>query len=169
MIAKAQNYIDSTNKFFLVSYQGCLTHSVIKSLAYSSINEMEKQEESKNNKFKMLFAINEFLQNVQIHTDYNKISNAFVFYKHETGYGLTTVNYIDNSKIEYLRQNLNFINNLNNSEVSDLYKAQLKSRKNKIGLLNVRKRLKEKIDFEIKEVDNQKSTLILNIRITNIN
>jgi len=53
--------------------------------------------------------------------------------------------------------------------VSDLYKAQLKSRKNKIGLLNVRKRLKEKIDFEIKEVDSQNATLILNIKITNIN
>ena len=117
----------------------------------------------------MLFAINEFLQNLQVHADYNKISNAFVFYKHETGYGLTTINYIDNSKVQYLEQNLNFINNLSSPEVAHLYKEQLKTRRNKIGLLNVRKRLKEKIDFEINEIDNIKSTLILNIKITNIN
>ena len=99
----------------------------------------------------------------------NLINVKFNLSLTENTFQVSIENYIENSKIENLNKKINYVNDLNPDEVKELYKSLI--RKNRIsdqggagiGIIEIAKISKQKINYSFTNIDNQHS--IFNMRI----
>ncbi len=138
---------------------------------------IEKQMASSNHlKRKMYNILIEMFQNISKHgSDYQLTKNGRpgLFYISETDndYYFTTGNYIKNEDIKSLHKRLNDVNNLDANGVEDFYKRHLfdfdinfEARVG-LGLIDLRIKSGEKLDFDFIKVDNANSFYTLRVKI----
>ncbi len=131
-----------------------------------------------SNKNKIFNIIVELLQNVVNHADdyeiNKKLGHYGIFYIAEKDDYLivTTGNYIKNEKIDTVRKNLEYINTLSVRELTEKHRDILRVFKNGtpkinagLGLINLRMKTREKINYSFVKVDDDYSFISIEIRL----
>jgi len=115
----------------------------------------------------------EMLQNISKHAD--NISNeidwkpgVFIITETSDSYVLISGNYILNEKVEKLKQNIEFVNNLDYSSLVQEFNLHLQdfdinSRKRGLGLLDLKKKSKENLNYNFHQIDENISFFMLQI------
>ena len=140
---------------------------------------LEKRLKGKaSNKNKIFNIIVELLQNIVSHADdyeiNNKLGHYGIFYIAEKNDYLliTTGNYVRNEKIDLIRDNLDSINSLSIRELTERHRNILKvfksgGNKNQtgLGLINLRMKTREKINYSFVKVDDNFSFISIEVRM----
>ncbi len=127
---------------------------------------------------KLFNIIVELLQNIVRHADDYKLDNISghygIFYiaENDKYFFVTTGNYIRKEKIKQLKDYLEYINSLSIKELIklhyDVLKSYVTSQKNKqkgLGLIDIRIKTKEKINFYFDEVDQYFAFFSIEVKI----
>ncbi len=136
---------------------------------------LQSQTASKNKIFNIIV---ELVQNIVNHADdsipHNSEGHHGVFYIAEQGNNLiiTTGNYIKNEKINKVKDLLNKINSLSIKELNEKHRDILKSFKNNqkyeqagLGLINLRLKSRDKINFYFEKVDDKFSFFSIEVKL----
>jgi uncharacterized protein DUF6272 len=113
----------------------------------------------------------EMLQNIVKHAD-NKDANEgnpgiFFIIEKDNTYFLNTGNYILNSKLDALKTKIEYVNNLTEDELNDFYNKSLfnfeidNSKESGLGLIELRLKSKEKLNYSIHNIDDKISFFTL--------
>lgn len=123
----------------------------------------------------------EVLQNIEKHGD--NIHNMTdwkpgIVTIHQTGnnYYLTASNYIDNNKIDYLKNKIEVINSLSKDELNEFYRVNLldfdkeiTSKKTGLGYIDIRRRSGNNLVFDFIKIDEEHSIFFIQITIKDKN
>jgi len=123
----------------------------------------------------------EVLQNIEKHGD--NISNItdwkpgiVTIHKDENTYYLSASNYIENSKIDSLKEKIDKINSLNKNELNEYYRksllnfdTELTSKKTGLGYIDIRRRCGNGLFFDFIKLDNNYSIFFIQISINEKN
>ncbi len=128
---------------------------------------------------KMFSIVVEMLQNLVKHADHFQINNItgkygiFFILEINGDYILTTGNYIKNEKVKKLKEYVDFVNSLDNNELNKRYNTNLLSyseenKKNgaQLGLMDMRLKSRNKLQYYLNAVDNNFSFLTIGVRIS---
>ncbi len=138
---------------------------------------IERQMSSSSQlKRKMYNILIEMFQNISKHgLDYESVEDGkpglFCISETDNEYYFTTGNYIKNKDIKSLRGRLNYVNNLDTNGVEEFYKRRLfdfdinSDTRAGLGLIDLRIKSGEKLDFDFIKVDNANSFYTLRIKI----
>jgi hypothetical protein len=138
---------------------------------------IEKQmTNSSHLKRKMYNILIEMFQNISKHGHEYQLSEEgksglFYISEEENGYCLATGNYIKNVDIKSLRGRLNYVNNLDAEGLEDFYEKRLfdfdinSETRAGLGLIDLRIKSGEKLDFDFIKVDNANSFYTLRVKI----
>jgi hypothetical protein len=86
-------------------------------------------------------------------------------------YNISSGNKIDNSKIKRLEEHLNRINSLDEQELKCFYKERLRAVKDSeskgagLGLIDIARKSKNKIEYQIFPIDEDNSFIKINVKI----
>ena len=171
-----------TDQKILLAYEGKISHDVtlaFTELAETKLNISETDEMVTQRVYHVMV---ECLQNICKHADDEKTgefiepgSGIFLVGMNEEGYRVTTGNAIANSKIEYLSSTIDEINSLNKDELKAVYKKKLVENRLSdkggagLGLLDIARKTGQKIEYNIKPINDKTSFFLLNIIILKIN
>ncbi len=130
---------------------------------------------------KMFSIVVEMLQNLVKHADHFKINNItgkygiFFILEIKGDYILTTGNYIKNDKVQKLSKYIDFVNSLDNIELSKRYNTNLLSyseenTKNgaQLGIMDMRLKSQNKVQYYFNNVDNNFSFFTIGVRISSM-
>lgn len=138
---------------------------------------VEKQmSQISKTKRKMFNILIEMFQNITKHGaeyEQTKDGKSGIFYLAETRhhYCLTTGNYIENKNIRHLRGRLNYLNKLDIGELKDFFEKRLfdfdinSVSSAGLGLIDLRIKSEEKLDFDFVKVNNEHSFYSLRVKI----
>ncbi len=140
--------------------------SVLKSQKYSALAFKKR----------IISAMIELLQNIILHGKINingKESSPGIFYiskKNENIYKLNSVNYIEKTKIDKLKNKITVLNKMNDQEVEDFYNKQLfnfteDNDSAGLGLIELRMRSKNPLDFNFFDLDNNYSLFLITVTL----
>jgi len=124
---------------------------------------------------KLYHVLVELLQNISRH-GYSQSEfkeGIFSVSHNDEKYVISTGNYIENSKIEKLKEHLNKINSLNTDELTELYLHQLKYGDETadggagIGLIDIARLLTEKIDYSFAKISDNLSFFTIHVTLLN--
>ena len=134
----------------------------------SLIASLEKNiSENKDLKNKLFDIIAEMLQNIVKHgekTDDKLSGNPGIFYisQLKDHYLVTTGNYILNSDANNIES---FLNNLNNTPIEEIEKKYSTAKNKQLGLINIRKKTGNSIQFSIKSINDIHSFISLRVKL----
>lgn len=168
-----------SNGFSLV-YEGVFSHDIMKMFTSMAENNMDKQNEDKSVRRKVFHVMVECLQNMTKHSDdydfNDRIGNGmFIVGKKEGFWNIITANKIHKDKIEGLRRSIETINSLNQEELKNLYKKQIKegtlSDKGGagLGLIDIARKTGRKLDYQFLPLDDKENFFfLLKVKIATI-
>jgi hypothetical protein len=179
----------NTNKIYTFNYIKSLHQQIIKEnilLIYSNIFEQNSlvrlisvlQSQKYNAlafKKRIISAMVELLQNIILHGRIKIDGKTFspgIFYisKKQNIFYLNAVNYIRNEKIKTLKEKLETLNSLTDKEVEELYNEHLfdfsgNHRNAGLGLIELRMKSKNTIDFKFFEHNNKFSLFYMRVKL----
>ena len=136
---------------------------------------VENQMQDSTISIKIYNLMVELLQNISKHADnYSKEVNwkpgIFLITENKNNYTLITGNYINNKKVELLKNELNAINAMSFSEVVIDYNKRLQNfnlekGKSGLGLLDIKKKSKSNLEYSFYEINKTLSFFMLRISI----
>lgn len=149
-------------------YRGGFSDDLSNKILSLAENNMEHNSESTSMKKKVYFIMVESLQNITRHQevpDKQNIDNSgfFVIQRLEKEYYITSGNVVENSKIDYLKSNLNKINSLDKDHLKEYYKEILSqgefSAKGGAGLgfIEMARKSGNKLIYDFKKIDDELS------------
>ena len=168
-----------SNGFSLV-YEGVFSHDIMKMFTSMAENNMDKQNEDKSVRRKVFHVMVECLQNMTKHSDdydfNDRIGNGlFIVGKKEGFWNIITANKIHKDKIDDLRSSIETINSLNQEELKNLYKKQIKegslSEKGGagLGLIDIARKTGRKLDYQFLPLDDKENYFfLLKVKIATI-
>ncbi len=168
-----------SNGFSLV-YEGVFSHDIMKMFTSMAENNMDKQNEDKSVRRKVFHVMVECLQNMTKHSDdydaNDRIGNGmFIVGKKEGFWNIITANKIHKNKIDGLRRSIETINSLNQEELKNLYKKQIKegtlSDKGGagLGLIDIARKTGRKLDYQFLPLDDiENFFFLLKVKIATI-
>lgn len=173
-IAKAVSYHDRmVDKNILIIHKGDFSQDSI--LPVLNIIEKNLHEVFKHSlaKKEIYHVIVELLQNVTKHCEIvDDIKEAiFLIGKTNGNYVMSTGNYIEKSKVAYLKSHLEKLNTMEKKELKALYLSILKegalSEKGGagLGLIEISRRRKKPIEFSFSEIDEHKYFFAISVII----
>ncbi len=161
----------ASNGFSLV-YEGEFSHDVMKMFTSMAEKDMDKNKEEKSVKRKVFHVMVECLQNMTKHSDdYNsadRIGNGlFIVGKKEGVWNVITANKILKSRINVLRDSIEYINSLSKDELNALYKKQIRegslSEKGGagLGLIDIARKTGRKLDYQFLPLEDSENYFFL--------
>lgn len=162
----------------MLSFKGDITPELLTSILQITESKLESINESPKVKKKVFNVLVECLQNLYHHLDeypYNNEGSRYAIFligKTDERYSIMTGNYIRNDRIEKLTGYLDKINSLDPDSLKALYKEVLNNDKfnekggGGLGFLDMAKRTKEKIDYQVKKIDDIYSFISITIKVT---
>jgi len=134
-------------------------------------NNLKNVFENSSSKKRIFHIIVELLQNISKHGAKNqKISDGIILLgSSKKGYIINTGNYIENSKVDTLRNHLTKLNSMSKEDLKSMYFSKLKERYIPesngagIGLIDLARKISSPFVFEFYPVDNQKSFFSIHI------
>ena len=162
-MVKLHNFIVSNS--ILLIYSAIFDQDSLLSLVSIMKNRVDG---TANIKKKIVSLMVEMLQNIIHHGEqniegYNGSQGIFYISERNHKYYLTTINYIDNSKIPALREKIDHINSLDDKGRERFYNSRLfdfKSVTNKeagLGLIEMRQKSKNPIEYDFTALDDKYS------------
>ena len=156
-------------------FHGQFGHDNVKGLLAMTENKVASIENTKNRKA-IISVMIEMLQNICFHADGKKDYKGegpgmFMISDSSNGLALTTVNYIENSKIDGLIENIDKINSMNRDEAKSHFLEKLmaddENRKHGggLGLLDIRIKSNNKISVSTQNSNQELSYLILTAKV----
>jgi len=111
----------------LVIHKGDFSENSVLPIIHMIEKNILRLNEVKHNKQKLYNISVELLQNISLHAArVDGVNEAlFTLKKSEEGFIVGTSNYIDEAKVEHLRESLNELYQLSRSELNDLYREKL--------------------------------------------
>ena len=161
----------------MLAYEGEVNQQLTK--AFSSMAEMnlEKEAEEFSVRRKVFHIMVECLQNVSKHSDnkngeaVNPGSGIFLVGRGDDHYNITTGNVISNDKIDFVRDLIEEVNQMNKEEVKAFYKKMLRetSLSDKagagLGFIDMIKKTGSKIDYHFEPLNDKTSYFLYKVRI----
>ena len=157
-----------------LAYEGPISNRVISRLAEQIDREFQAKERIKRKLFSIFI---EFAQNILFYSPTTHFANSrvkmsyFIIHEAQNAWILSAGNYIQNNKIENLKQRCLVINSLNTSELRK-YRLDIIARpwaeKTKgagIGLIKVALISNNHLEFTINKINDQLSFLTLSTKI----
>ncbi len=150
-------------------YRGIVTNENSIPLLMLLEKEMENSEFGFVGRKRLFMFVLESLQNVSRHSDRNQMAgmSLVVYSKVNGGYTVTTGNVISTSNIDNLKRRLDEINNLETSEIRNVYRQMLSNSEFStkggagLGLIEMAKKTGNKLDYDFVELDDSNSYFIL--------
>ena len=157
-------------------YLGEFNHEITKMFTSMTETDMDRKSEERGIKRKVYHVMVETLQNMNKHSDEisdQSIGNGlFMIGKSEENYFVITSNKVQNGKVEQLTSAIEEVNNATPEELKQMHKAQMKtgeiSKKGGagLGLIDIAKKTKNKLQYQFLVDDNEYSLFILKVDIT---
>jgi len=154
----------STNST-VIQYNGIVSNEIVQSILLI-IEECLKDNKSKKRVYNLLV---ESLQNLVRHTEDQFKDISFKLEKDNSKYYIHTQNIINNNSITNLKSKIDYINNLSEEDITNVWKQTLNngliSEKGGagLGLMDIKRKSKNKLNYQFKEVDNNWSLFELTI------
>jgi len=131
--------------------------------------EMENSEFGFVGRKRLFMFVLESLQNVSRHSDKENLAgmSLVVYSKVNGGYTVTTGNVIQTANIENLKKRLDEINNLENTEIRNVYRQMLVNSEFStkggagLGLIEMAKKTGNKLDYDFVPLDEKNSYFVL--------
>lgn len=161
----------------MLSFKGDITPELLTSILQITESKLDNLKEEPKTKKKVFNILVECLQNLYHHLDEfpghteGKRYAIFLIGKQDSSYSIMTGNYILNTKVEKLINYLEKINSMDKDELKDLYKEVLNNDKfsekggGGLGFIDMARRSNQKIDYEIKKIDENYSFISITTRV----
>lgn len=164
------------NKIILF-YEGAFTQDLIKSVLKFAESKMEHMSAQTIVKKRVFNVMIECLQNICKHSDKDNSvifddRSMFLIANNNNQYIITTGNPVKKEKVTGITESLKKINELDQAMMKELFKSLLKDGGkdldkgiNGLGLLDIARKTGSKFNFIFKELDNNFSFFILQVKI----
>ena len=167
----------------LLSFKGLVTADLLTTVLNIMENKMHTMQESPKRQKKVFNVLVECLQNLYHHVDQDissenesreileKRSAIILIVKESENFLIRTGNYIDNVKVQELRERLDTINSLDKDALKDYYQSSLNSSTVSpkgtagLGMIDIARKSGNKLDFEFLKVNEETSFFCLNVKI----
>ncbi len=137
---------------------------------------MTLSDDSEGKKNKLSFLMIESFQNILRYGLSGRAEDVtsgeiFVVRKYHGSYYITTGNYVENNRIEMMRERLDTVNTLSHDELKKLFIATLQNKKLSkeggagLGFMEMVRKTKEKLEFDFVEIDSQRSFFYFQLRL----
>jgi len=182
MSFNVQDYFDELNSGNVVlSFKGSITSDMINNVLDSVELKLTEVDEDPKIRKKMYNVLVESLQNLYHHIEdlpdefRKEVDNKFgvlVIVKENSGYKITTGNFIASDKIKYLKDKIDKINSLSREELKDMYKFILNHQKlsskggGGLGLVDIARKTGNKLNYMFQNVNNDYYFFNLDITIS---
>lgn len=164
----------------VLSFKGDVTSELMSSILQIIEQRMDDMNEAPRLRKKVYNVLVECLQNLYHHIDEIPSESAktgsdrsaiFMISLNNTGYTITTGNYILTERKDSFRERLDRINSLTKDELKDLYKEVLSSegRSDKggggLGMIDIARKTGKKLNYEFASMNDKYSFFSLNINV----
>ena len=162
----------------MIAYEGEINHEIMKSFTNLAIKDMTLVSEKDLTQKKVYHVMVECLQNIAKHAFHNisdrpeKLKKSvLLLVRSPVYYNIITGNIIGKSRKNYLTQLLEKINILNNEELNELFKRQLKeghlSEKGGAGLgfIDIKRKIKNDLEYHFFPVNDHYSFFLFSSKI----
>lgn len=164
----------------MLSFKGQITSELLSSVLQIMENKMEILEEPPKIKKKVYNILVECLQNLYHHlgeddhqdSKLKNLSAIFTIGKEEGQYSIHTGNFILNDKVDLLKSRIDKVNGMERDELKLYYQEVLNNGEMSdkggggLGIIDIARKSREKINYEFKKVDENNSFFSLNIKVT---
>ena len=153
------------------TYRGIVTNDNSIPLLMLLEKEMETSSFGFIGRKRLFMFVLESLQNVQRHSENNVDDGSMsiiVYAKTDNGYSVSTGNVMSTKNVQDLKERLDEINNLSPNEIRNVYRemlgnSELSSKGGAgLGLIEMAKKVGNKLNYDFKKIDDEKSYYILN-------
>ncbi len=182
MSFNVHDYFDKLNSGNVVlSFKGSVTSDMINNVLDSVESKLTEVDEDPKIRKKMYNVLVESLQNLYHHIEdlpdecRKEAENKFgilVIVKENSGYKITTGNFIASDKIKYLKDKIDKINSLSREELKDMYKFILNHQKlsskggGGLGLVDIARKTGNKLNYMFQNFNNDYYFFNLDITIS---
>ena len=167
----------------LLSFKGIVTSDLLTTVLNIMENKMQTLQESSVIKKKVFNVLVECIQNLYHHAEQNlddlnasrailEKQSAIVLVVYDGNeFMIRTGNYIENRKVNELKERLNTINSMNSEELKFFYQERLSastiSSKGTagLGMIDIARKSGNKLEFEFLKINEQTSFFCLNVKI----
>lgn len=165
----------------ILSFKGIVTAELLTSVLHIMESKMESMHENPRTRKKVFNVLVECLQNLYHHVDTGDApstmhqlerKSALVLIAKENGkFWIKTGNYIDNNRVEELKNKLNTINSLDKEDLRIFYQNSLNdsmiSSKGTagLGMIDIARKSGNKLDYEFLKINEETSFFCLNVKI----
>ena len=178
-VHKYYEYMEQNN--ILLLFKGAMNVELISSILQIAEAKLEKYNEQPKVKKKLFNVLVECLQNVYLHLDKTKQLNVsteddsaiLIIGKVEDGYKIVTGNYIENLNAQKLRDNLDYLMELDDEDLKEKYREVLSNQGFSekggagLGLIDIIRKSGRQVDYKIKELNDQFSFFSMQVTIQN--
>jgi hypothetical protein len=175
----ANYYNQLQSKEILLSYKGAFTHELLDCLLYLTENKLDLLGGKKSMRKKVYTIVVELLQNIYHHFDpvYFKSeledleAVTFLIGKQDEEYNILAGNYIENSRIGFLKSVIDELNLLSDEELKTRYRHALDTGTFTdkggagLGMLFIARKSIGKIEYLVKDADYNHSFFSLKIKV----
>jgi len=171
-------YSELQDKRMIIMYEGEITHSVMKSFSSLAEEVLIREREPDDLQRKIYHVIVESLQNINHHAirdEQNKLNaagrGAFILCNDESYYHIVTGNLIPLGNTAKLAEMMDRINGMNDSELFESYKKQLKDGHISeeggagVGFIDLRRKTGQKIEYRLEQASPQSAYYLFTIKI----
>ncbi len=165
------------DEHIILSFKGDFTSDLLNAFLHLMEAKMNELNVDLKQRKRVLNVLIESLQNLYHHVESNndfeikKVKEtALVLVKYfENKFTIQTGNFIENNSLNELKSRLKEVNSLNNDELRGLYKLKLENNTLSVkgtaglGLIDIARKSKRKLDYHFIEVDEKSSFFCLKI------
>jgi len=169
IVKEFQHEMNSSHIFLI--YKGDFAQDSVMPVMNMIEDNMEKNTEAKDTKRKVYLILVEVLQNISKHSIVQDgfREGIFLIGKNKDRYVINTGNLVGNNQIESLSNTLKKINNINKSELDELYKKALRQQNGNgnpgIGLIDIAREVTGKMEYDFVEISKDVSFFSLCVQI----
>jgi len=178
------NLIDFTFKLFkkllehniVLVYQGVITHSIIATFTKVIENSLKERNQSNKTLKKVFNIMVESLQNISQHS--HSIDKVFsekgcgiiLISEDDKYFHITTGNIVDEKAKNIISENINNVNSLDKSGLSDLFKDKLSTGRISekggagLGFIDMRKKSDNKIEYFFQPLEDNLFFYVINVK-----
>ena len=161
-------FIEQTRKHIsefevMLAYRGEVSQEIILALLEMTEKKLDSSKTDVSIKSKIFNVMVGCLQNINFHSAKNKHSksNMFVIGRIENGFSICSGNAIRNNEVAPLKEKLDRINEMTETELKDFYQEWLTSRNLNekkgigLGLIDIARRTGNLLEFDFYEIDSE--------------
>lgn len=160
-------YKQLTTGEVVLSFKGSITSEIINGILESIENKLAETNEEGKIRKKMYNVLVECLQNLYHHIEDlpkevtgldDRKFGLLVINKHDSGYKITTGNFVSSGRIKPLKDKIDKINSLTQDELKDMYKFILNHQKltakggGGLGLVDIARKTGNKLEYGFQNI-----------------